>query len=70
VSCADDDNIELFGKLLHPARLGPSPFARATLGIRGSGFRRAARTPRRRLNLASGVSCADDDNIELFGELH
>ena len=54
------DYVELFGELHKPARLGPS--------LR-SGFRRAALTPRNRLNLASGVTCAHHDYVELFGEL-
>jgi len=69
---ADHDHVELFGEDHHgdPARLGPSPSASAAFGIQGSGFRRAAQTPRKRLKLASGVAGADHDHVELFGELN
>jgi hypothetical protein len=52
------------------ARLGPSPSANAALGIQGSGFRRAPRTARERLNLASCVAGTDDNYIELFSKCH
>ncbi len=61
----DYDYIELFSEL-HMS----SSFPCSARSLARSGFRRAARTPRKRLNLASGMTGADYDYIELFSELH
>jgi hypothetical protein len=63
MSGPDHDHIELFRELHSLIS------ARQVLRLR-SGFRRAAQTPRKRLNFAPGMSGPDHDHIELFRELH